>query len=72
MKVFYKKILLYSWLYHKCRLHKGSLCRGEGLEKGLSLDPCAISGTLVRCTGPSAGPSKIAKGYEERDPSSPA
>ncbi len=20
--------------YHKCRLHKGSLCTGEGLEKG--------------------------------------
>ncbi len=41
----------------------------KGLDKGLSLDPCAISGTLVRFTGPSAGLSKIAEGYEERDPS---
>jgi hypothetical protein len=41
---------------------------GKGLEKGLSLDPCAISGTLLRFTGPSAGPFKIAKGYEERGP----
>jgi hypothetical protein len=41
----------------------------KGWKKGLSLDPCAISGTLVRFTGPNAGPSKIGKGYEEKDPS---
>jgi len=39
------------------------------LEKGLSLDRCAISGTLLRFRGPSAGPLKIGKGYEEKDPS---